>query len=153
MAIRATTTGGFIRTDSETAHFHRLFHEHEKSNERILPVNEVTVQYKCSAKRYKSEGLNTLDYKILSEENLHLIRNITVDLRFTTQHTIDPKCPYNYVFEELGKRFVEKVLSDQNEESKSDWLKNYSIAKSPALSKPKIVNTIYRGKPIVLKIG
>ena len=144
MFLRAKSTGGFVRTEPETGHFHRLFHEHEGTNARILTREQCVEHFKCSAKRYKSDGLNTLDYEILKEENLNLIRNITVDLKFTNTKQPGVMCPYDYVFEKLGRRFEEKVLNGSDLAEKSDWLKNFTvIASKPVLTgSPKNIEVL-----------
>ena len=123
MSLRVRSTTGFVRTDQSTAHFHRLFHKHEKTNARILTLAQCQEHFKCSAKRYKSDGLNTLDYEILEEENLGLIRNITVDLKFSTTKQPEKLCKYDKLFEVLGKLFEEKILRGSAEDfnSTTNW--------------------------------
>jgi len=129
MSLRVRSTTGFVRTDQRTAHFHRLFHKHEKTNARILTLAQCQEHFKCSAKRYKSDGLNTLDYEILEEENLGLIRNITVDLKFSTTKQPGKLCKYDKLFEILGKLFQEKILRGSAEDfnSNSNWFDGVKI--------------------------
>ena len=112
---------GYVRTDQTTAHFHHLLHEHEKTNSRLLPVEQHREFYKCSAERFESDGLTTLDYMILEEHNLGLIRNISVDVKFTTTRLPRKLCKYDSFFQDLAKIFDQKVLNG-NEEDKLNWL-------------------------------
>ena len=129
MSLRVRSTTGFVRTDQSTAHFHRLFHKHEKTNARILTLAQCQVHLKCSAKRYKSDGLNTLDYEVLSEENLGLIRNVTVDLKFSTTKQPEKLCKYDKLFEILGKLFEETIVRGSAEDvnGTSYWFDGVTI--------------------------
>ena len=129
MSLRVRSTTGFVRTDQSTAHFHRLFHKHEKTNARILTLAQCQEHFKCSAKRYKSDGLNTLDYEVLSDENLGLIRNVTVDLKFSTTKQPEKLCKYDKLFEILAKVFEEKILKGSADDlnSSSNWFDGVTL--------------------------
>ena len=110
-----------MRTDQKTAHFHHLLHEHERTSKRILTENQHREHLRCSAERFESDGLTTLDYLILEENNLGLIRNISVDVKFTNTRQPKKLCEYDFFFQKLGKLFDQKVLNS-NEEDTLNWL-------------------------------
>ena len=71
---------------------------------------------KCaSTSSAPKKGTSTLDYEVLGEENFHLIRNITVDLKFTDTKVPVKKCKFDETFLQLGKEFKQKYLTNKNE--------------------------------------
>ena len=148
----------FARTDSETAHFHRLFHPRENGNSpatRILKTSDGAIfkHIKCSAKRSPYDGLNTVDFEILEEQNYHLIRNITVDLKFTTTRQPEKMCPTDKVFQDLGREFAEKIKAEGHKKTiSSATTPSPQPEKSPIMSKMKLPGKISiemdPGKPV-----
>ena len=126
LGLRVTNQGGFVRTDQKTAHFHHLLHEHERTSKRILTQNQHREHFRCSAERFLSDGLTTLDYLILEEDDLGLIRNISVDVKFTNTRQPRKLCEYDSFFEKLGKLFDQKVLNG-NEKDTLNWLDELNL--------------------------
>ena len=118
MKMRVDTLGGLERTDQATAHFHRIIHTHEATNERILtkehPAKNIHSHIVCSSKRYMYDGLSTLDFEILEKHDYHLLVNATVDLKFTSTRQPDKMCVTDEVFQIAAMEFAKKLNLTSN---------------------------------------
>ena len=75
---------------------------------------DIEILNPFETKRSPYDGLNTVDFEILEEQNYHLIRNITVDLKFTNTRQPEKMCPTDKVFQDLGREFAEKIKAEES---------------------------------------
>ena len=112
---------------------------------RILKTSDggIFKHIKCSAKRSRYDGLNTVDFDILEEQNYYLIRNITVDLKFTTTRQPEKMCPTDKVFQDLGREFAEKIIAEKNKTTiASSTTPSPQPEESPIMPKMKLPGKI-----------
>ena len=84
------------------------------------------------------DGLNTVDFEILEEQNYHLIRNITVDLKFTNTRQPEKLCPTDKVFQDLGRAFAEKIKAEEhNKTTPASTTPSSQSEDSPIIQKMK----------------
>merc|ERR1711976_653757 len=84
-----------LQMNKSIGQFHEQVHEARESNNPQMMDSYSLIDFSaCSANRSEHDGLNNLYFEKISDDNFHLIRKITVDLKYGDQsHEPRVLCP------------------------------------------------------------